>query len=274
MTLKAKGNIIDLSSPKVMGILNITPDSFYEGSRYALNDAVKTAGEMLSAGAAIIDIGGMSSRPGAQIPDAAEELSRVLPVVEALISTYPGMIISIDTMRASVASACLEVGASIINDISGGIFDSEIIEVAAQKNAPYIAMHMRGTPETMQQNTNYEDVVLELLKYFSERIHYYHSRGLYDVIIDPGIGFSKTIQQNFTIIKNLSAIRILKKPILIGVSRKSVIYKTLNLSPEDALNGTTVLHTIALMGGANILRVHDVKEATEAVRLVGEINAI
>lgn len=267
-TLNCKGILLPLSNPIVMGILNITNDSFYKGYLdEGLNGILAQAEKMLNEGASIIDIGGQTTKPGSNQLSEEEELQRILPVIEIIKKKYPNSILSVDTFYSKVACAAVSAGASIINDISGGEMDKKMMETVAQLEVPYICMHMQGTPQTMQKSPYYNNVVDEILEYFIQKIRLCTESGIKDIIIDPGFGFGKTITHNFTILKNLSAFEILEKPLLVGVSRKATIYKTLETTAESALNGTTVLNTIALQNGANILRVHDVKEAMEAVKL-------
>lgn len=259
--------------PVIMGIINITPDSFYSGSRrQTVEEALAQAEQMLGEGAAILDIGGQSTRPGSEQAGETAEAERVLPVVEALHKAYPQALLSIDTFYASVAEACIQAGAHIINDISGGMMDEVMFATAARLKAPYICMHMKGTPATMQQHAVYSDVTKEVLEFFIQRMAMAKHAGIDDIIIDPGFGFAKTPAHNFTLLRNLRLFGILGKPVLVGISRKSTIYKTLGITAEEALNGTTVLNTIALLNGAHILRVHDVKEAREAAQLVQAYN--
>lgn len=268
MTLNCNGRLIDLTTPKVMGIVNTTPDSFYSGSRISTVDlALIRAKEMLDNGATFIDIGGYSSRPGADDISESLEIDRVVPVISALISEFPDALISIDTFRSNVAKVALESGASLVNDISGGILDPEMPALIAGKRVPYIMMHMRGTPSNMIQLTDYHDIIEEILYYFSERLKTARALGITDVIVDPGFGFAKTREQNFEILGNLEAFCILETPVLAGISRKSMIWKTLNITADEALNGTTALHMIALQKGASILRVHDVREAVQCIKL-------
>ncbi len=268
MTINCKGQIIDLSSPKIMGILNITPNSFYDGGKYSLeNNAIAQVEIMLNEGATFIDIGAYSSKPNAEFVSEEEELSRIIPVVKALIKEFPKAILSIDTFRSSVAQECLNNGAALINDISAGSLDEKMMEVIASNKVPYIMMHLRGTPQTMQNQTNYEHLINEILTYFSDKINKARSLGINDLIIDPGFGFAKTTDQNYEILSNLELFKVLELPILAGISRKSMIYKTLDINAEEALNGTTVLNTIAITKGASIIRVHDVKQAMECVKL-------
>jgi len=268
-TLNCKGKLLVLDKPLVMGILNVTPDSFYDRHLLTGVDAIIThAGKMISEGADILDIGGQSTKPGSQRITIEEELARVLPIVILLQQKYPDLVLSIDTYYAEVATAAVNAGADIVNDISGGDMDATMLQTVAALQVPYICMHIRGTPETMQQKTNYDDVVKEVLDYFIEKITACTTAGIKDVIIDPGFGFAKTIQHNFTLLKNLQAFQMLNKPILAGLSRKGTIYKTLGITVEEALNGTTVLNTLAFLNGAAIVRVHDVKEAKEIITLL------
>jgi dihydropteroate synthase len=274
MTINCKGQLIDLSKPKVMGILNLTPNSFFDGGRY-LDEAaiVAQVQKMLSEGATFIDIGAYSSKPNAEFVSVEEELSRIVPIVDLLVKQFPVILISIDTFRAEVAKACIQKGAALINDISAGKLDDKMLGIIAEYNVPYVMMHMRGTPQTMSTLTVYEDVVKEVLFYFSERIAAARSLGINDVIIDPGFGFAKTLQQNYEILQKLELFQQLNLPVLAGISRKSMIYKILNNSANESLNGTTALNTIALYKGASILRVHDVKEAMECVALFNQLNS-
>jgi len=271
-TLNAQGRFIDLSAPKVMGILNVTSDSFYEGSRLrTVEDVLQRAEIMVLEGADFLDVGGYSSRPGATDISESEELKRVIPVIEALRKKLPDVIISIDTFRSEVAQAALYAGADMINDITGGNGDSNMYSVAAHAKAPYVLMHMRGTPQTMKHETEYDDLVGEMINYFHARLDRLKQAGVKDVIIDPGFGFAKTIKQNFELLQNLQRFRILEKPLLVGLSRKSMIWRTLETTPEHALNGTSVVNTIALLKGASILRVHDVRAAREAITLTSQL---
>lgn len=273
MTINCKGNLIDLRTPKVMGILNITPDSFYEGSRKNSPEAILNLAEkMLEQGATFLDIGGYSSRPGANEISVSEEKKRVIPTIELILKAFPDALISVDTFRSEVATESIEAGAAMVNDISAGNLDEKMMPVIAQYQVPYIMMHMRGTPKTMKDLNQYEDVTGDLLYYFSEKINAARDLGINDLIIDPGFGFSKNIAQNFEVLSKLELFQNLGSPVLAGLSRKSSIYKTLGCTPEEALNGTTVLNTIALTKGANILRVHDVKEAMETVKLLSQLH--
>jgi len=267
-SINCKGKLLSLQQPTVMGILNLTPDSFYKGYLDETDQNIKfKIHQFVMEGAAIIDVGGQSTRPGSDRLSAEEELARVIPYIKFIAATYPDVFISIDTYSSIVAKEAILAGAHIVNDISAGGMDAEMIAIVAQLKVPYICMHMQGVPETMQQNPLYADIILELTRFFVERIQLCRNAGITDIIIDPGFGFGKTIAHNFSILKNLSAFKILDCPILIGLSRKSSIYKTLGISVNESLNGTTVLHTIALLQDIQILRVHDVKEAKEAVLL-------
>lgn len=268
MTIRCKGDLIDLATPKVMGILNVTPNSFFDGGKYKTEGEILTQVEtMLTDGATFIDIGAYSSKPSAELVSEAEELSRIIPVVKSIGKHFPSAILSIDTFRSELAKICIDNGAAMINDISAGNLDNKMLKTIAQYKVPYIMMHMRGTPQTMQTMTNYDNVVKEMLFYFAERIAQARSYGIDDVIIDPGFGFAKTLEQNYEILQKLELFEITDLPLLVGLSRKSMIYKTLQSNADQALNGTTVLNTIALTKGAKILRVHDVKEAVECVSL-------
>jgi len=268
-SLNCRGKLLEAERPLVMGILNLTPDSFYAGSRFNGFEAVLAQSEMmLKEGADILDLGGQSTRPGAVPVSAVEELSRVLPALEALLKRFPNAVMSIDTFYASVASACVKAGASIINDISAGEDDPSMLETVAQLKVPYIAMHKKGKPQTMQQLAVYDDVTKEVMTYFAEKIHLFRQQGIHEFILDPGFGFAKTVAQNFELLGRLEDLRVLGYPLLVGVSRKSMIWRTLNCTPEEALNGSTALHAVALMKGASILRVHDVREAVETIRLL------
>ena len=272
MTINGKGQLIDLASPKVMGILNVTPNSFFDGGKYKTESVILSqVGKMLSDGATFIDIGAYSSKPSAEFVSEKEELQRIVPIVQLILEKFPETLISIDTFRSEVAKACLENGAAIINDISAGNLDHKMLETIAKYNVPYIMMHMRGTPQIMQTMTNYENIVKEILFYFSERVAKARSYGISDLVIDPGFGFAKTVEQNYEILQKLGLFEMLELPLLVGFSRKSMIYKTLNSNAQEALNGTSVLNTIALTKGAKILRVHDVKEAMECVTLFNKL---
>lgn len=266
--LNCKGRLLQLTTPVVMGIINVTPDSFYGGSRYLNGDDMVTqARKMLEAGAGILDIGGQSTRPGSERITAAVEEQRVVPAIESILKKYPEALISIDTYYSSVAKAAVAAGAAMVNDISAGTLDKEMTETVAALGVPYVLMHMRGTPETMQQAAVYQNVLTEVFDKLNQDIAFLHKAGVKDIIVDPGFGFGKTIAHNFTLLKHFSYFKQLGKPLLAGLSRKATIYKTLGTSAAGALNGTTVLNTIALQQGADILRVHDVQEAVEAVQL-------
>lgn len=268
MTINCKGNLIDCNIPKVMGILNVTPNSFFDGGKYSDAEAILLQVEkMLLEGATFIDIGGYSSKPNAEYVTEQEELNRVLPIIQLILNRFPETLLSIDTFRSSVAKACVENGAVMINDISAGKLDDNMLETIANFQVPYCMMHLRGTPETMQTLTNYDDIVKEMLFYFSERVAAARALGINDLIIDPGFGFAKTTEQNFEVLQKLELFQAFELPVLVGFSRKSMIYKTLDSNALEALNGTTVLNTLALAKGAKILRVHDVKEAVECVKL-------
>ena len=270
MILNIKGSLLDLSCPKIMGILNVTPDSFYDGGFYSNEkEVLKQVEKMILDGVDIIDIGGYSSKPGAKTITIKEEEKRVLPIIKLIYKTFKKTIISVDTFRSEIAEKSINAGASIINDISGGDFDNNIYKIAERYKAPYIMMHMKGDPSNMQINPTYQNINYEIIKNLSKKIDFAQKKGVCDIIIDPGFGFGKTIEHNYQILNNLKLYKVLHKPILIGVSRKSMIYKLLKTDPSKALNGTTALNTIALINGANILRVHDVKQANEVIKLCG-----
>lgn len=274
MTINCKGQLIDLAAPKVMGILNVTPDSFFDGGKYIDEKSILNQVEaMLKNGATFIDIGGYSSRPGADDVSEDEELSRVIPVIEIILKDFPETLISVDTFRSEVAKKSIEDGAALINDISAGKGDDKMLSTIGQLGVPYIMMHMKGNPKTMQQHAEYNDVTKEVISYFAECIAAAHAEKINDIIIDPGFGFAKNIAQNYELLNNLELLKILDKSILTGVSRKSMIYKTLNTTPDSALNGTTALHMVALQKGASILRVHDVKEAMECITLYNQLRS-
>ncbi len=269
MTINCRGQLIDCSEPRVMGILNLTPDSFFDGGKYKDEHSILTQVEtMIQQGADFIDVGGYSSRPGADDVASSEELNRVVPAIEAISKRFPECLISIDTFRSEVADGAIASGACMINDISGGDRDPNMPKVAAKHQVPYIFMHMRGTPQTMNQLTQYEDVVLEVTQELAKKLKQLRALGLNDLIADPGFGFAKTLEQNYTLLNHLEHLKLLEVPILVGLSRKSMIYRLLETEPDHALNGTSVANTIALIKGANILRVHDVLQATEAIRLI------
>lgn len=269
MTVNCKGSLIDLSTPKVMGILNLTPDSFYDGGKYKdQTEVLYQVEKMLREGATFIDVGAYSSRPGADHISEEEELKRIVPMIELLIANFPEIILSIDTFRSKIAVECVKAGVAMINDISAGNLDPEMIPTIGKLKVPYIMMHMKGTPQTMKSLNQYGDMIKEIQLYFAEKAAEARSYGVRDVIIDPGFGFAKNIEQNFELLRHLDVLQLQGLPVLAGLSRKSMIYKTLNIEPSEALNGTTSLNTIALLKGASILRVHDVKEAVECARLV------
>ncbi|MDX2197059.1 MAG: dihydropteroate synthase [Cytophagales bacterium] len=272
-TLNLGGDILLIDKPLVMGILNITPDSFYDGGLHDTHTKILTHTEkMLSDGAAIIDVGAYSSRPGSSEVTVENEMSRLKPVLQLLKKKFPSIKISVDTFRSQVANMAVNEGACMINDISGGAMDSDMLPTMARIKVPYVLMHMRGTPHNMTGMTDYQNIVAEIMQYFAQKTDALKKHGIYDIIIDPGIGFAKNIEQNFHILKNLSYFNELGLPLMVGISRKSFIYKTLDTDSLHALNGTTSMHTSALMQGAQILRVHDVKEAVETVKLVQKLN--
>jgi dihydropteroate synthase len=273
MNINCKGKLIDISSPKVMGVLNLTPDSFYDGNKFNNEKKILNQVEkMLNDGATFIDIGAYSSRPGATHISEDQEKSRIIGTVELLITEFPDANLSIDTFRSSIADECLNAGASIINDITASEYDSEILKIAHKHNAPYVMMHMKGMPQDMMKQNKYDNLIKDIIYYFSKKIEAARTAKVNDIIIDPGFGFSKNIDQNYDILKNLGLLKSLDLPILVGLSRKSMIYKLLKITPELALNGTTSLNTIALLNGAKILRVHDVKEAMECIKITNQFN--
>lgn len=267
------GRLLDFSSPQVMGILNVTPDSFYDGGRYhTINRALKQCARMLQEGAAVIDLGAYSSRPGARFISEEEEIKRILPLLKVIKKEFPNAVISIDTFRALVAELSVQEGAQMINDISAGELDSTMFATVARLKVSYILMHMKGNPQTMCEYAQYgEDILVELYSYFVRKIEQLRKLGVVDLIIDPGFGFAKTLEQNYELLNRLDALNELNLPMLVGVSRKTMIYKLLGITPAEALNGTTVIHTMALLKGANLLRVHDVKPAVEAVRIFNQL---
>ncbi len=274
MTVNCIGQLIDLSTPKVMGIFNVTPDSFYDGGKYKdETDILNQVETMLKHKATFIDIGGYSSRPGADFVSVQEELNRVIPVVELILKHFPETLISIDTFRSDVAKQSIEAGAALINDISAGKLDDNMLSTVGKLGVPYIMMHMKGNPKTMQQKTQYDDLLKDIITYFAEQIAKAHAEKINDIIIDPGFGFAKTLEQNFELLNKFELLQLIDKPLLAGVSRKSMIYKTLNSKSENALNGTTALHMVALQKGAKILRAHDVKEAMECVTLYNQLKS-
>lgn len=274
-SINCKGQLIDLSTPRVMGILNVTPDSFYDGGKHTQRDELlRHTEKMLNEGAAFIDVGGYSSRPKASHITEETEQARVLPVVELLVKNFPDILISIDTFRSSVGAAAIAAGACMINDISGGDMDEQMFTTVARLQVPYIVMHMQGTPQTMQLQPVYSNVVQDLIHYFSEKIFTLRELGLNDIIIDVGFGFGKTMEHNYQLLKNLDLFNGLGVPVLTGVSRKSMLWKLLGTSAQDALNATSVAHTIALLNGTHILRAHDVKEALEAIKITEYLRAV
>ncbi len=275
MTINCGGFLLNLSTPRVMGILNITPDSFYDGGQYKTEKQwLEQTEKMISEGASIIDIGALSTRPGSKEIDEKEELSRILPAVKTIVRHFPKTIISVDTWRATVAKNVIGEGAHIINDISGGLFDAQMFAAIAELNVPYIMMHTNGKPDTMQQDPQYKHLILDLIDFFSNQLAALRQLGVHDVILDPGFGFGKTLDHNYQLLANLSSFQLFELPILVGVSRKSMVQKLLNTSAKESLNATTILHTIALQNGANLLRVHDVKQAMEAITIVNKMNQI
>ena len=274
-TLNCNGRILDLSTPKIMGVLNVTPDSFFDGGRYeGESSSLQQVEKMLTEGADIIDIGGMSSRPGAEIISPEEEHARVIPVIKSILKHFPDTILSVDTVRASIAREAALAGAGIINDISAASIDSEILDLVEELSLPYVLMHMKGLPESMQDNPDYSSVCQEVLDFLIRHLGVLREKQATDVIIDPGFGFGKSLEHNYELLKNLHLFKILECPLLVGVSRKSMIYKALEVDPSDALNGTTALHMLALQNGADILRVHDVREAVEVRQLFGLYSSV
>lgn len=272
MTINCKGELIDLSYPKIMGILNVTPNSFFDGGKYKTDlDFLKQAERMLSEGADFIDVGAYSSKPSAEFVSEEQECQRIVPIVELLLKEFPSLYLSIDTFRAKVARVAIDAGAAMINDIAAGELDNQMITTVGELGVPYIMMHMRGNPKTMQTLTKYDDLVMDMRKYFSEKIALARAAKINDIIIDPGFGFAKTLEQNYQLMNKMELFDVFELPILVGISRKSMIYKLLDITPQEALNGTTVLNTIALQKGANILRVHDVKEAVETRAIVKQL---
>lgn len=269
LTIKCRGELLDLSEPRVMGILNLTPNSFFDGGRYnSTEKIIEQVGKMVADGCDILDVGAYSTKPGAEFVSEKEELGRLVPVIELIKKKFPDLLLSLDTFRSEIARiAVADYSVDMINDISSGDMDEKMLQTISRLNVPYIMMHMQGTPQTMQQNPEYKNVVKDLMLYFSEKISKTKMLGITDVIIDPGFGFGKTLEHNYQLLKYLSDFRIFELPILVGLSRKSMIYKTLNTTPDESLNGTSVLNTMALIGGATILRVHDVREAREAIKL-------
>lgn len=274
MTINCKGQLIDLKTPKIMGILNVTPDSFFDGGKFKdETTALRQVEKMTNEGALFIDIGAYSSRPGAAEVSEEQELRRIAPIVALVQQNFPDVLLSIDTFRGRVARECVAMGAAMINDISAGLRDDTLLDTVAELKVPYIMMHMRGTPKTMQTLTDYDDLVKDIIFFFSERLARTKAKGICDVIIDPGFGFAKTLEQNYQLLQHLDSLAIMELPVLAGLSRKSMIYKLLETDSQNALNGTTALHMVALTKGANILRVHDVKEAMECIKLYERLGA-
>ncbi|MFD1000549.1 dihydropteroate synthase [Ohtaekwangia kribbensis] len=272
-TLNLNGRLVDLRTPRIMGILNVTPDSFYDGNRYTSEaDILKQVEKMLSDGAMFIDVGGYSTRPGAEEISAEEEQKRVLKAVKNISHEFPDAFISVDTFRSEVVRAAVDAGAHLVNDVSGGSLDDAMFKTVAELKVPYILMHMRGTPQTMNKLTVYENLLKDIMDFFHEKIFTLQQLGAKDIIVDPGFGFAKTVEQNFELLSKLDHFNILGKPVLAGLSRKSMIWRTLDITPEEALNGTTSLNTVALLKGASLLRVHDVKQAAEAIKLIEKIS--
>jgi dihydropteroate synthase len=266
--LNCNGKLVDISTPKVMGILNVTPDSFYDGGRYLTNNnALQQVDKMIKEGATFIDIGGMSTKPGAAKVGVEEELKRVIPLVEEVARNFPEVVVSIDTVRGKVAKAAIEAGAGMVNDISAGSMDKAMFKILPLLNVPYILMHMQGTPQTMQDNPQYSNVTVELMDFFIPIINRLKLAGVKDIMIDPGFGFGKTVEHNYTLLNELDQLQVLGLPVVVGLSRKSMICKVLKKDPKDALNGTTALHSLAILKGVSILRVHDVREAVEVIQL-------
>ncbi|MDM1374809.1 dihydropteroate synthase [Myroides marinus] len=273
MTINCKGELIDLSTPKIMGILNITPNSFFDGGKYKTDNAfLSHAEQMIIDGADFIDVGAYSSKPSAEFVSEQEEIERIVPIIELLQKEFPKTHLSIDTFRAGVARATVEAGASIINDIAAGHLDPEMLPTIGELQVPYIMMHMRGNPQTMQSMTQYTDLVKEMNIYFSERVAKAREYKINDIVLDPGFGFAKTLEQNYELMSKMELFSSFELPILVGISRKSMIYKLFDITPQEALNGTTVLNTIALQKGAHILRVHDVKEAVQTREIIKQLS--
>lgn len=272
MTINCKGELIDLSTPRIMGILNVTPNSFYDGGKYKTDvDFLNQVEKMLTDGADFIDLGAYSSKPSAEFVSEEEEIKRLVGVVTLLVNHFPGIKLSIDTFRAKVAQEAIEAGGAIVNDIAAGLLDDRMIEVVGELQVPYIMMHMRGNPKTMQSLTTYDDLVVDMRYYFSERLAHARAAKINDVILDPGFGFAKTREQNYELMAKLEHFQCFELPLLVGISRKSMLYKLLDCTPQEALNGTSVLNTIALQKGAQIIRVHDVKEANEVRKILNQL---
>lgn len=275
LTLNVQGILVDLSQAQIMGVLNLTPDSFYDGGRNnSLPEALKKTEQLLSEGASMIDIGAYSSRPGAEHISEEMEFNRMIPVLQAIVKEFPEALLSVDTFRSGIARAAIAEGAGIINDISAGSLDPEMFQTIADLDVPYIMMHMKGKPQNMSSHTYYEDITSEVIQYFTDRIQKLKNLGLKDFVVDPGFGFSKTMEQNYILLGNLELLKITGQPVLVALSRKSMIYKLLETDAEHALNGTTAANTIALIKGANILRVHDVKAAMEAIKILNQLSMV
>ncbi|MFP4289526.1 MAG: dihydropteroate synthase [Bacteroidales bacterium] len=274
-TLNCRGKIINLSSPLVMGIVNIGPDSFFDGGKYQQTyDIIKRCDVLLSEGADILDVGAVSTRPGSMLVKPEKELTRLLPSLETVLENFPRAIVSVDTYNSSVASKAVEMGAHIINDISGGTIDEKMFETIARLQVPYVLMHILGLPENMQQDPNYKDPVKDIIRYFAERIRKLRDLGIHDIIIDPGFGFGKNLEDNYKLLDQLEYFQMFELPVMVGFSRKSMINKVLSVGPRQALNGTTALNTIALQKGANILRVHDARQAKESIQLSEMVKSV
>ncbi len=272
MTINCKGELIDLSRPRIMGILNVTPNSFYDGGKYKTDiDFLNQTEKMLEDGADFIDVGAYSSKPSAEFVEEEDEIKRLVGVVSLLVKAFPDVKISIDTFRSKVAKEAIEAGGAIVNDIAAGLLDEQMMDVVGQLQVPYIMMHMRGNPQTMQKMTDYEDLILEMRYYFSERLAKARAAKINDIVLDPGFGFAKTLEQNYELMAKLEHFHYFDLPLLVGISRKSMVYKLFNCTAQEALNGTSVLHTIALQKGAQILRVHDVKEANEVRKILNQL---
>jgi len=274
-TLNIGGKLMELSTPRIMGVLNVTPDSFHDGFRYGEETAMlKQVEKMVGEGADLIDVGGYSTRPGAPEVSVEEELNRVLPAISAIVRHFPHMPVAVDTFRSVVARQAVDAGAGVVNDISSGELDATMLTTVAALQVPYVAMHLRGTPQTMSAMTDYENVVKDVVDYFHQKIDQFHQLGIKDIVVDPGFGFAKTVAQNFELLQGLERFHILGKPLLVGLSRKSMIWRTLKTNPDGALNGTTALNTVALLKGASFLRVHDVREAREVVELISQLQKV
>ncbi|NNC85041.1 MAG: dihydropteroate synthase [Bacteroidia bacterium] len=270
--ITCRGKLLDFSETKIMGIINVTPDSFFDGGKYQSDKAIlKRAESLIKDGASILDIGAMSTRPNAKVIGVREEISRLIPAIKAIRKEFNEVIISADTFRATIAKQAVDSGADIVNDISGGTLDSNMFEMVGELKVPYVLMHIKGTPQNMQVNPTYKNVANDVLKFFTKQVHQLRMKGVNDIIIDPGFGFGKTTEHNYSLLNHLQDFQLFDCPILVGISRKSMISKVIDVTSKNALNGTTVLHTLALLNGANILRVHDAKAAMEAIKIVGQL---